>query len=71
LSPRDEPGEVNEKCRNYKKCGIGHIYVFDPEKRTAEIWMADRLVAIEMLRLPNGVTSPVSAIWTELDRRMA
>jgi Uma2 family endonuclease len=71
LSPTDKPSEVNEKCRNYEKCGIGQIYVFDPQKRTAEIWMADRLVAIEMLRLPNGVTYPVSAIWNELDRRMA
>jgi Uma2 family endonuclease len=73
LSPADEPRAVNEKCQLYEQSGIGQIYVFDPEKRTAKLWSSqlDRLVDIEALRLPNGVVYPVKEIWTELDRRLS
>jgi Uma2 family endonuclease len=73
LSPTDEPAQVLEKCRNYHRSGIGQIYVFDPEKRTAGIWRddLDALAAIDALQLPNGVVYSVSMIWAELDRRMS
>lgn len=73
LSASDEPGDVNEKCRNYQKCGIGRIFIFDPEEQTAKMWDADleKLVEIENLQLPNGVIYPVGQIWTELISRMS
>jgi Uma2 family endonuclease len=72
LSPEDEPGRVIAKCRQYQRIGIGQIFVFDPQQRTAHIWNAsqDGLVQIDRMQLSNGTVLLVSGVWVALDRKL-
>jgi Uma2 family endonuclease len=72
LSPEDEPGRVLAKCRQYQRIGIGQIYVFDPQQRTARIWDAakDELEDIDRMELGNGTVLLVSGVWSMLDRKL-
>jgi Uma2 family endonuclease len=71
LSPEDEPGRILAKCRQYQRIGIGQIYVFDPQQRTARIWnpAQDDLVDIDRIELGNGTVLLVSGVWLALDRK--
>ncbi len=73
LSPEDRMSRVFEKCRLYARAGIGQIYLFDPELRFAWEWSRENenLERIAEMRLPNGKTISVQAIWEELDRRLS
>jgi Uma2 family endonuclease len=72
LSPDDRMSRVFEKCRLYARAGIGQIYLFDPELRVAWEWSreTENLERIAEMRLANGKTISVQAIWEELDRRL-
>ena len=71
LSPEDKMVQVYEKCRQYERIGIGQIFVFDPNSKTAWMWSCDKtnLERIAELMLPNGRRIQVQSIWDELDRR--
>ena len=55
----------------YSKWGIQHIFVFDPEDRTAQEWNHSKgcLETVDAMRFENGATTPVDRIWAELDSR--
>lgn len=66
LSPDDQFSQILAKCRFYEELGIRHIYVIDPETRQILSWNHNRApVPVDML-----LSIPVSAIWSELDRRI-
>jgi Uma2 family endonuclease len=66
LSSDDRFSQVLSKCRFYAELGINHIYVVDPEARQVWSWRRDQspMLADSLLSIP------VSAIWSELDRRI-
>ena len=66
LSPDDRFSEILTKCRLYAELGIKHIYVVDPATRHVWCWYTDR----PPILVNSLVTIPVSAIWSELDRRI-
>jgi Uma2 family endonuclease len=72
LSPEDEPGRVLAKCRQYQRIGVGQIFVFDPQQRTARTWNAsqDALVEIDRMQLGNGTVLLISGVWVALDRKL-
>jgi Uma2 family endonuclease len=72
LSPKDRPAHVLDKCRHYQNIGIGQIYVFDPELRTAQIWNSehDKLDSVDRLALGNGVIMQVDQLWLALDGKL-
>lgn len=72
LSPNDKPEQVEEKCAQYARIGIGRIFVFNPIARTASEWVAEGFTPIESIDFDNGASSvPLPEIWKELDRRVA
>ena len=72
LSSTDSMDEVREKCSHYERIGIRRIFVFDPAGKQGFEWRNSNLDSIEEIEFGNG-TAPVavSAIWKELDRRVA
>jgi Uma2 family endonuclease len=66
LSPDDQFAQILTKCRFYCELGISHIYVVDPDARQVWCWRHNQqLMLVESL-----ISIPVSAIWSELDRRI-
>ncbi len=72
LSPDDRMQRILRKCRFYAEQGIPHIYVFDPEDRTAERWnVAKRaLEPVEVVAIENWPRIGVCEIWAELDKEL-
>ncbi len=66
LSPDDKFSQVLEKCQFYGDLGIKNIYVVDPEARQIWSWRHDQPPAL----VDSLMSIPVSAIWSELDRRI-
>lgn len=68
----DDPmTRVFEKCRNYARIGIGQIFVFDPESKTAWQWSreTENLERFSTVQLGNGATLNVDEVWAELEAR--
>ncbi|HEY3937982.1 MAG TPA: Uma2 family endonuclease [Bryobacteraceae bacterium] len=66
LSPDDQFSQILTKCQFYGELGIAHIYVVDPDARQVWTWRPNQpLTLVESL-----ASIPVSAIWSELDRRI-
>lgn len=72
LSPDDRMQRILRKCRFYAEQGIPHIYVFDPEDRTAERWngLKGTLEPVEAIAVENWPRIEVSQIWAELDKEL-
>lgn len=72
LSPDDRMQRVLRKCRFYADAGIPHVYIFDPEDRTAERWNAARrtLEPVEAIEIENWPRIEVGRVWAELDREL-
>ena len=72
LSPSDSMQYVLRKCRMYSKWGITHIFVFDPEDRTAQEWnhLKGCLEPLESLRFESRPDVPVATIWHELEEQI-
>jgi Uma2 family endonuclease len=66
LSPDDQFAQVLSKCQFYRELGIRHIYVVDPEARQVWCWGKNK----EPMLVESLASFPVSAIWSELDRRL-
>jgi Uma2 family endonuclease len=73
LSPEDQPARVLAKCQHYQEIGIGQIYIFDPQLRTAQLWNAERdaLEVVDTMYLGNGTVMLVSSIWTTLAQKIS
>ena len=71
LSPSDAVQYLYRKCRMYSQWGIQHIFVFDPDDRTAQEWNHSHgyLESIDVMRFENRKSIPVDRIWAELDFR--
>ncbi len=67
LSPDDRFSEMLTKCGYYADLGIAHIYIVDPDGRQVWRWPCDR----QSTPVSSLLSIPVSAIWSELDRRIA
>ena len=72
LSPEDRMQRVLRKCRFYGDQGITHVYVFDPEDRTAARWNAAKraLEQVDVLAIQNRRPIKVAEIWAELDKEL-
>jgi|ERR1035438_3553651 Uma2 family endonuclease len=72
LSPDDKMQRILRKCRFYAEQGIGYIYVFDPEDRTAQRWNAvsASLESVAEIEVPNRSPIPVLTIWKALDEEL-
>jgi len=67
LSPDDQFSQILTKCQFYGEMGIPCVYVVDPETRQVWSWRRDEApIPVESL-----ASVPVSAIWSELDRRIS
>jgi len=67
LSPDDQFSQILTKCQFYGEIGIPYVYVVDPETRQVWSWRRDEApIPVESL-----ASVPVSAIWSELDRRIS
>lgn len=68
LSPCDSYVETKRLAVDYQTMGVKHIWLFDPETRTAEMWTGDSWVPCARL---TGADSPiyvdVPEIFAELD----
>jgi len=69
----DQMRTLLDKCQQYARIGIAHIYVFDPEGRRIWKWNAsindlDHCVDVD---LPNGTVLRYDDIWSEFERRLA
>lgn len=63
---------LHQKCQNYARIGISHVFVLDPEQRKSWRWSSETetLQTIDALLLPNGVSLATEAIWTEFEARI-
>ena len=52
LSPDDRIGYVVPKLDEYRRWGVAHIWVADPEDRKLLVYGADGLHEVEQLELP-------------------
>jgi Uma2 family endonuclease len=52
LSPDDRIGYVVPKLNEYRRWGVAHIWVADPEDRKLLVYRADGLHEVEQLELP-------------------
>lgn len=66
LSPDDQFSQMLAKCQFYAELGIKHIYLIDPAARQVWCWRPNQspLLAESLMSIS------VSAIWSELDRRI-
>ena len=69
LSPSDSMQYLLRKCRMYSKWGATHVFVFDPEDRTAQEWNHAKgfLEPVAALRFEGKTDIQVARIWAELD----
>lgn len=73
VSPDDTAAHILSKCRHYGEMRIGQIFVFDPQRRTAQVWNSElkTLEEIDTMALKNGINVNVASVWAELDQELA
>jgi Uma2 family endonuclease len=67
LSPEDRMSRVIERVREYLKFGVHHVWVVDPENRTAYSYTKGREVNDRLMTANPEISISLGDLFTELD----
>ena len=69
LSPDDSYTDTQERAADYRKMGVGTVWIIDPKTRTGRQCIGDTWTAAERLTVPDtGIHVELSSLFRELDR---
>jgi Uma2 family endonuclease len=70
LSPDDSYADTQERAADYRKMGVGTVWIIDPKTRTGRYCIGDVWTAAERLIVPGTpVVVDLGALFARLDRK--
>ncbi len=70
LSDDDRFSDLRGRARDLSAMGVQHVWLIDPERRSAQVWAADVWESAAELKVPNSpIHLDLPWLWAMVDRR--